>query len=163
MEIEKPIDWQKRRLEIIENIRKEKETMEKTVRKAMRLSKGWGLMIECKNFLRENSNNWQDMQNKIEEREKKERFEMVRYKKEKLKEKEAIKKTNKKINDMLETIPKVEAERIEMEIRNREKIELKEIKENLWKRWRGKKRISGNKTKIPKEADKLQEKLDEIE
>ena len=114
-------------------------------------------------MLRENSNSWQDMQNKIEEREKKERFEMVSYKKEKLKEKEAIKKTNKKISDMLETIPKVEAERIEMEIRNREKIELKEIKENLWKKWRGKKRISENKTKIPKEADKLQEKLDEIE
>ena len=50
---------------------------------------------------------------------------------------------------MMSSIPVVEAERIEKEMRSKEKIELMTIKKNLWKKRRGKIKLEERRTKIP--------------
>ena len=84
-------------------------------------------------------------------------------KKKEYKKKMMINEKNKKITEMLSTIPKTEKERIEGEIRREENRELKEIKENLWKKWRGKTKVVENKRQIPGEIEKLDRRLQEIE
>ena len=115
--LEEPIDWQKRRKEILERIKEEEERMKKKIRKASRLQKGWELTIECKRLLIEYDNVWQEEEDKREKRrkeqERNEQREKARIKKAKFDEKQEIKRNNQKITDMLEKIPRTEAERID--------------------------------------------------
>ena len=97
------------------------------------------------------------------QRERGERLERAEAKKNKFKEKEQLRSRKKKITEMMEKIPVVEAEKIEREIRKKENLELASIKKNLWKKWRGKTEILKRKCTIPKEKDKLIRRLDEIE
>merc|ERR1711954_221590 len=52
------------------------------------------------------------------------------------------------IREMLSQIPRVEAERIKDDVRRDERRELAEMKQNIWKKWRGKNKVIENKTKI---------------
>ena len=77
-------------------------------------------------------------------------------------EKKEIKEKNQKITSLLNSIPRQESEKIEEEIRREERKELTEIKKNLWKKWRGKSKVLDNKTKIPRETEKFDQKITEI-
>ena len=68
-----------------------------------------------------------------------------------------------KIDEMLQKIPVNEKERIEKDIRIREKKEYIEVKQNLWRKWRGKQPILERKNKIPTDIEKIDKKLAEIE
>ena len=54
MILEEKIDWEKRREEILENLRKDEEERENRIRKAKNLEKSWELMRECRKFLQYN-------------------------------------------------------------------------------------------------------------
>ena len=84
-------------------------------------------------------------------------------KKNEYKEKQMIKAKTMKITDMFSTVPKTEARRIEDVIRKEDKREFKEIKANLWRKWRGKSKVIENKTIIPTEMEKLDKKIGDIE
>ena len=81
--------------------------------------------------------------------------EKAREKKREFKEMELIKTKNKKITEMFMSIPKTETKRIEDELR--------EMKANLWRKWRGKNKVMENKVRIPTEMEKLDRKIEEIE
>ena len=167
MEMAEELDWQKHRLEILENIRKEEEARLGRIERAKKLEQSWDLMRQCRRILKENHTKWLDTEERKEEFDKNvkkmEQLEKAAKKKMEFKEKQEIKTKNQKITTLLKTIPKTEAQRIEEEVRRVEKLELQEVKKNLWKKWRGKAKVLDNKTKIPKETDKLDKKIAEIE
>ena len=167
MELEEEVDWKKRREEIIRRLEQEEEMRLQKIEKAKRLSKGWEMMRECKRIIGENSTKWKTLTDRREEVEIEEgrqiQLEKAEAKKKEFKKKMMINDKNKKITEMLSTIPKTEKERIEGEIRREENRELKEIKENLWKKWRGKTKVMENKRQIPGEIEKLDRRLQEIE
>ena len=66
------------------------------------------------------------------------------------------------LTDMLKKIPVIEADRIEQEIRREENIELGIIKKNMWRKWSGKDKILERKTTIPRELEKVEERMTEI-
>ena len=125
--------------------------------------KTWELTIEC--ILKENKENWAILEENKEQREKekrkKEQIAKAQEKKRKFEEKQEEKKLTRKITDMFSSIPKTEAEKIEREMKRDEKLELMEMKKNLWRKWRGKTKIVEKRNKLPKE--KLEQKLKELE
>ena len=54
MILEEKIDWEKRREEILTNMRREEEDREKRIRKARNLEQSWELIRECSKFLQDN-------------------------------------------------------------------------------------------------------------
>ena len=162
-ELEEPIDWQKRREEILERLRSEEEERRKRIEKAARLQKGWELTIECKRLLLEYSNEWRDDEKRVKDRERKEQREKAASKKAAFEEKQKIKGIHRRISDMLESVPKTEAEKIELEMRKKENDEFREMKRVLWRKWRGKDSVARRKDRVPKEVEKVECRLREIE
>ena len=149
--------------------RREKEERERNarIRKARGLENGWRLNNLCRNFIRENSDTWQELSEKREE-EKKNREREDQRAKAKQKKEEYLKKKEKeqrvrKITEMLQEIPKDEKDRIEREVNIKEKQIFTEIKQNLWRKWRGKQAVMGRTDKIPTGMDKIEERMIEIE
>ena len=167
MEIEPPIDWQKRRREILARLEEEEKTRVARIEKARRLSRGWELIRICREIIKENAKGWEDRKEWAEAeevlRKRREQVDKANYKKRKFKEKQQVKDRERKITEMMEKIPIVEAEKIEREVRKEEKLEMAEIGKNLWKKWRGKTEFLKRKCTIPKEEDKITRRLDEIE
>ena len=128
MVLEDKIDWQKRRREIIERLEKEEKDRIDKIEKAKRLQRSWELTIRCREIIKENHIKWieRDEEREKEEKERKrqEQIKKAEHKKAAYIEKEKVKKTNKKITEMLKSIPDVESTRIEKEIRRQEKQEL---------------------------------------
>ena len=165
--LEEPIDWQRRRREILDRMREEEEQRRRRIEKAARLQRGWELTVECKRILLEFDNNWRSEEESKEKRQRdKEREEQrgkAARKKEEFKEKIKKRDIGQKITDMLMSIPKSEAEKIEADLRRKENEEFREMKRALWRKWRGKTRIMERKDQVPKEIDKLEYRLKEIE
>ena len=160
------IDWDKYREERkLEMEREEKARMER-IEKAERLSKAWDLSRECRKFLRENATAWIDHEHEMEKRRKEEKKQEQRNKakaeKEKFKEDYNRKTRMRTIREMLSQIPRVEAEKIENDVRRDERKELSEMKQNIWKKWRGKNRIIENKTKM-NDNDRIDRRILEIQ
>ena len=97
------------------------------------------------------------MEERREKMHKEDRFELIAAKKKRVQE-NITKKDN-----LYAVIPKTEEQRIKEEIRKEENLELSEMKKNLWKKWQGKSRVLDNKTEIPTDADRIQEKMRKIE
>ena len=165
--LEDPIDWQKRRLEILARMENEEEMRRRKIEKAKKLQKSWELNNECRRLLKEYDRSWEEIKDDREkerkECEKAERIRRATLRKEEYKEKEKVKERDRKITEMLHSLPEVESERIEKEVRKEENRELQEIKRNLWKKWRGKNKIIERRTAIPKETEKIDKRLQEIE
>ena len=138
MEIEPPIDWQKRRKEILARLEDEEKTRLEKIEKARRLTRGWEMTRLCKEIIKENAKGWEERRKEAEveekQKERREQLDKANSKKKRFKEKEEMKARERKITEMLEKIPIVEAEKIEREIRKEEKLELAEIRKNLWKK-----------------------------
>ena len=87
--------------------------------KARSLSERWGLLRTCRDFIKENSKGWKERgleeRKKIREEEKEERLKIVR---------------NKKLKFRTKNWEKTEIETLESKTARR--IELAEIKHNLW-------------------------------
>ena len=60
------------------------------------------------------------------------------------------------MTELMEKLPKGEKKRIEQEERRGERLELKEMQQNLWKTWRGAKKNLKERIKIPREDAKLE-------
>ena len=54
---------------------------------------------------------------------------------------------------------KTEAKRIEDEIRKEDNREFREIKANLWRKWRRMSKVMENKIKLPTKVEKLDKKI----
>ena len=70
---------------------------------------------------------------------------------------------NQMITDLLGELPGKDQEKWKKEQRREEGRILKEIKDNMWKKWRGEPRGKERKILIPKEEEKLENNLKEIQ
>ena len=166
MELANEIDWQKRREEIIEMMRKDEEERRKRIEKATKLQKSWELVRECSRILEEGLSTWKTRSEReddmVEANERAERIGRANAKKMEYRKKEEIKDKCRKITDMFKEVPRTEAQRMAAEIRKEEKAELEKLKEMIWKKWRGKKTVLERKNIIPS-GEKLDKKLLEVE
>ena len=67
-----------------------------------------------------------------------------------------------KIDELLTKLPRDERERIVMEERRQERLALKEIEENLWKKWRGNVEKKEKNTRDTKGVD-LDKRIEKIQ
>ena len=150
----------------LEMLRKQEEDRLKKIEKAEKLEQVWALSKECRRFLKENTTVWIDHNHEMErigeEERKLAKKEKAKRKKEEFLEGQERKRKVRTITEMLTKIPKVEAERIEQEVRKGEKLELQEMKKNIWKKWRGKNKIMERKVKIPTEEEKIDKRIIEM-
>ena len=63
---------------------------------------------------------------------------------------------------MLQKLPVGEKRKIEEEVKREERRELKEVKGQVWKRWRNRKDLRGMVEKMPKEEEKVERKIASI-
>ena len=109
--------------------------------KAKTLQKSWELNRECRKILQELNSNWVSLEDKIVEQRINEKRDLqigkAMEKRNKYKEKQLIQEKNQKITDMFEAIPKTEARKIQDDLRAEDNREFREIKANLWRKWRG--------------------------
>ena len=66
MEIEPPIDWQKRRKEILARLEEEEKTRLEKIEKARRLTRGWEMTGLCKEIIKENAKGWEERRKEAE-------------------------------------------------------------------------------------------------
>ena len=87
---------------------------------------------------------------------------MAESKKDKFNKRQQTKMKNQMITDLLGELPGKDQEKWKKEQRKEEGRIIKEIKDNMWKKWRGEPKGKERKIVIPKEEDKLDNKLEEI-
>ena len=160
------VDWEKYREERKLEVEREEKARIERIEKAERLIKVWDLSRECRRFLKENSTAWidheHDMEKRKKEEKKQEQRDRARAEKEKFMDGHNRKTRMRTIREMLSQIPRVEAERIEDDVRRDERREFAEMKQNIWKKWRGKNKVIENKTKI-NDNDKIDRRILEIQ
>ena len=146
-------DWKSKLEEKKEIGRLQEEKDTRRLEKAKSLENGWEMLRWCKKFLKENTKTWQTLDDERKTRLKKEEIEerklIASEKKGKLLEKLKI---QTKITDSLKMLPADEQRKFNQEENRRKRQELKEIKENLWRKWRGGKKVSEKKYGKEKEA-----------
>ena len=125
---------------------KERKEKERLLKKARNQQMSWEMLRWCKSFIKENTKSWQEMESDKESRkkdiEKKERLQIGQNKKKEILRKQTV---QSKITDTMKGLPPQERNRFQKEERKIKILELKEIKENLWRKWRGGKKVSAKK------------------
>ena len=164
--LEDPIDWEEERRKRQEAMDKEEQERQARIKKAKRLEESWKLSNICKEYIKGNSQTWRD---RDEEREseravmmRKERTQLAQYKKDRFARNHLRKEKSRKITEMLGELPMGEQERWKKEQRQADGRALKEMKDNMWKKWRGEPKGKDKKIQIPNDDDKLDEKLTEL-
>ena len=114
-------EWQVRRENILRRREKEEKKRNAWIRKARGLETSWRLTNLCREFIKENSNTWQELDDKREEErretEREEQRAKAKNKKEQFLKKREKEQKIRRITEMLQEIPKTDKERIESEVR----------------------------------------------
>ena len=130
------VDWEKRRKEREDELRKKEEERILKIEKARKIEESWALAKECRRILLEPRDGGKEARI-IERREVEERTERLARAQEK-KRADNVKMKQREITEMLQKIPREEAQSIEDEMKRKEKEELEEMKREMFKSWRGK-------------------------
>ena len=165
-ELEDPIDWDEIRKKRQEDMDREEQERMARIRKARRLEESWNLLKLCRDYIKENSQVWRDRDDERElERAammRKERTQLAQYKKERFVRNHLRQEKTRKITELLGELPMGDQERWRKDQRQAEGRALKEMKDNMWKKWRGEPKGKENKIKIPDDDEKLDEKMREL-
>ena len=112
-----------------------REALLEKIKKAERLEQVWALSKECRKFIRENTTVWIDHDHEMERLREEEKRNAQKEKAKRKQEEFQIGRERKmkvrKIEEMLVKIPRVEAERIEKEVKQGERQELLEMRKTL--------------------------------
>ena len=133
--------WDKYIAERTKKLEEEERKRQERIEKAKREEKCWELARVTRDFIEEcKTNSWiKNKEMRVEkekaEREKRERMEKIKRKKIEIESK----KKQQTLLDMMKKLPHKEREVIEIEERKFKKLELQEMKTNLWRKWRGRK------------------------
>ena len=110
------------------------------------------MLRECKRYLKENENNKEDKNCKVAKN--------IRLRRSETQKAETLQRlTQKKITENWNRLPESEKRHLEKEETKRRRLELREAKINIWKKWRRKEMTP--RTKSKEETDK--EWLERIE
>ena len=165
-EDEEKVDWERETEKKDKHLREREEKRKGQVEKAAHVDWSWELLTECCSIIKENDHTWRrGKERKIEEcerRKREERIELAKYKGEKCKEKVRMEKYQIRIDSLLGQIPVTEQERIRRENLREERLEFGEMQENLWKRWRDKRKLLELKGKENTTEEKVEKKLRSI-
>ena len=142
--------WDKYLEERRKRIEKEEKDRNDRIDRARRGAQSWELARNCRDIIEEiKTNSWQRNKEMRKEREKLEKEKQDRFRVIKEKRKDMEKKQKQQtLTDMMKKLPEKEKEILEMEERKMQRLELQEIKHNLWRRWRGQEnRMQGRRGK----------------
>ena len=136
MEDVEVIDWE----EIFENYNKETKRLEKEreekIERKEKLELSWELLRECTRFLKENEKTWKkDGDNQLTERQKKEIKNKEKQAQARRKSKTEEKQKQKRIDETWQLLPAQKRQPL-IEEEKRRRLELREMKLNIWKKWR---------------------------
>ena len=155
------VDWEKRRLEREEELKRKEEERQAKIEKNRKLEESWALAKECRKILREPRDGGKEARI-MERKEIEERAERLAKAQEK-KKANNNKLKQREITEMLQMIPKEDAESIEEKMKSKEREELEEMKREMFKNWRGgKKDIKRMRMRIPNEEEKIEKKIRNI-
>ena len=154
-------DYDKHLEEYEEKRRIEEHEREMRLKRADRMEKSWEMLRISKKYIKENSPHWeQNREQRERDQKRKERLEKVGAKK--AVEKEKL--IQRKITEAITRLPDIEKKRMLEEEEKEKRLELKEIKENVWKKWRGKGEKKDKRLENPKSRKELMElRLERIE
>ena len=153
------IDWEEKfKSHIEETKRLEKETEDRIERSEKR-EQSWQLLRECTRFLRENEKGWKEENERNCKVAKNTR--LRKAEKQKL---ETLKNLQqKKITESWKRLPEHERRRLEKEETRRRKLELRDAKINIWKKWRKKENPKKTEPGARTEEETSRAWLDKIE
>ena len=156
------INWEEKIRKYRMEIEKEERENEERRERASKKEKSWELLRLCKHYINENGRSWKTLGDErlVEMQEvskKQERLRKVSRKKEEMREK----LTQKKLTESWLKIPEREREKFRSEEERKKRLEIKEVKENLW-RWRAKKKETASKGKKEK-MDEMEDKISRLE
>ena len=151
-----------------EEIELEEKTRQERMSKQRRLERSWDLLKLCREMMREEGYNWKISRERREEErrkqeEKAERLQRAAKQKEKFDERMEVKKKQQKITETLGKLPINRRILLERDLEKERRLDLKEAKEEIWKRWRLTK--GRRKTNPHKNIDRssLENKLEKVE
>ena len=129
------IDWERKMQQQRDEMREEEKDREERKERASNLEKSWELMRMCTQYIRENNKNWKDegTQNRKRQEDlerKEERLTKIAERRGKIKA-TAI---QRKITETILKIPETDRRTLQQEEEKKRKIELKHVKENMWKK-----------------------------
>jgi hypothetical protein len=130
------VDWESIFTQHLEETRRlEKEKQEK-IELANKKEKSWEMLRECTSFLKQNEKTWKiDLEKphlKKKQEDKQRRLELARIQKEET----LMKVKQQKITSTWKLLPEHEKKKFLLEEETRRRMELREAKINLWKKWR---------------------------
>ena len=154
--LEEWIIWEDKLEKYNKDLENEAKEREKRIERATKQHLSWELSRLCAKFLKENAKFWKEREDRVkEERKRDERLETARRKKEENREKEK----QKKLMRTWLRLPQKEKEKYREKEEREKRMELKEMKENLW-RWKAREGNINLPTK--KEDEKRIEEMEEI-
>ena len=119
-----------------ETVRLEKEQEERIAR-AEKQEESWQLLRECIGYIKENEKAWKrEVEDGLTERQKKEKKNKLKQEERKKQESDSVKQIQRKITSTWKLIPEHEQRQLMKEEETRRRMELREAKVNLWKKWR---------------------------
>ena len=166
-EVELDEDWEEKfRKHMEETRRLERESEELKERKEKK-ENSWQLLKECTKYLKENEPKWKTEEEKNCKEAKNTRLRRAAQQKKETVQKLQQKKQQQKITETWKLLPASERKRLEKEEMKSRKLELRDAKINIWKRWRGKngKERPERRTKEQQDKDwldKIEQRLEEI-
>jgi hypothetical protein len=157
-------DWEKILKKRREEIEEEEKIRRDRITRAEKVHKSWELARICKEYIVNNSKSWKS--EKIEREKMRKRQEEREEQKIKAAEKRETFQTGLIQKKILETLKRLPAREREETLRKNEReriFELREIKSNIWKKWRGNEKSRQEKMPPEDEKKKLEENLNKLE
>ena len=158
LEWEEKIDWEEHLKKHREEIEKITEEREKRIKIKEDKEKSWELYNICRNFLEENSEDWE--KNKKKRQEEKNRLERLELAKSKQRNSQ-INHVKRKIEEGMKRLPGEDRKRLEEDEKKRERLEIQKTKKELWKLRRKEKKITKNQ--IPESLKEIQKTTSKLE
>ena len=157
------IDWEekfKAHQEETARINKERENR---IEQKEKQEKSWELLRECVKYIKEHGKEWKkEEEERLTERQKKEKKNQMKQQEQKRAEQLARDATQRKITETWNLLPEHEKRNLVKMEEKRKLLELRDIKVNIWKKWR--KETEEKKAETERENKSNQEKwLEKIE
>ena len=130
------VDWEAIFSKHLEETRRMENERQEQIDKANKKEKSWEVLRACTSFLKENEKTWkidlEKMKLKKKQEDKNRRLELARIQKEET----LMKVKQQKITSTWKLLPEHKRRKFLLEEEPRRRMELREAKINLWKKWR---------------------------
>ena len=159
------INWEEIFHKHLEENREIERARQEKIEKKEKKEQSWQLLRECRNFLRENEKTWKFIENEKPKLKKKAEEKNKRLTLAKIQKEETMKRIKQtKISSAWKKLPEIEKKRFLEEEEKTKRLDLQEMKSNIWKKYRRKetnRKIAEDPQIGQEELDKKLEKIEE--